>query len=112
MLRLLPLLILLASCSQDTSPVAVDDDDDDLVGNDDDSAELPPVSSTTFAASLQGEAEASLDGLATESAVSGSFQFLYWESTADLAPLCRERYAISARGQRAPVGELIDGFEA
>ena len=91
------------SAVDDSQPSGDDDDcasgDDGFAGDDDSAlAVFPQVTAVTFAASLEGVSDEKSEQGAEVTALSGSFQFLYWTRLEDQILACRQRFRIDALG--------------
>ncbi len=97
-------LLLAPSCAPtgDDDDVGIDDDDiaeDDDVGVDDDDTSDPTmITAVTFAASTDGVPQEWAPGGAVTD-LSGTFQFIYWDSLEDQSLHCRQRFAFTAVAQ-------------
>lgn len=94
--RWLPLALcfgLVGACAAAPDP-GVDPSDDDSASSDDDSAADEPPAEVTFAATGAGSVEYGPEPEWVTTAISGEFQFLYWD--ADGAPACRTRLRYDA----------------
>jgi len=105
---LLAVILALAGCSDsgtgpdsddDSAPddddSAGDDDDDSAQGDDDDLSDLG-IRSVTFAAMLDGSPNPSSRAGAESTAISGSFQFVYWSDLDSQIIVCRQHFLFEA----------------